>query len=374
MRLGIDLTALWRPVTGKARVAIELTRAMLNIDLKNEYVLFFAGEVHPVFRDLATGFKPVVLRSRSELLCKHAILPFLPILRSLDFLYFPVFPPPLWCPCPYGWAMPDATAWLYPETMTVHGKLYFKLLGSHAMRKCRLIITDTEASRSDLRRIFGARAEKVRVNHPGKSHTFRPIQQAAILDRVRTKYHLPDEFVLCVATLEPRKNMRRLIQAFAMLKSDCDFRPSLVITGGNGWLYKPILSEVSSLGLEKAVVFTGYVSDEELIALYNMARVFVYPSLYEGFGLPCLEAMASGCPVVTSDRGALLEVTQDAALHAEPENIEQIAEMIRRIHENETLRHELMHKGLHRSRTFSWETYAEQFLKIVEEQVILNAS
>lgn len=369
MRLGIDLTALWRRTTGKGRVAIELTRAMLNTDDKHDYVLFFSGETHSEFAEFKGRFREVIFPSRSELLCKHVLFPFSSELRNLDFLYFPVFPPPWRYPCSCGWAMPDATAWLWPETMTTRARFYFKFLGELAMSKCELIITDTHASKKDLQTLFGDRAQKVRVNHPGKRGAFQPIDDPDAFHRIRKKYQLPDEFVLCVATLEPRKNMRRLIQAFAMLKRDGRFRPSLVITGTKGWLYESIIEEVSSCGLDDEVLFTGYVPDEDLVVLYNMARVFAYPSLYEGFGLPCLEAMASGCPVVTSNRGALLEVTQGAALHAAPESVESIAEAIRKAHEDEPLRRELSCKGLERARMFSWETYAQEFLNLVRERV-----
>jgi glycosyltransferase involved in cell wall biosynthesis len=151
-----------------------------------------------------------------------------------------------------------------------------------------------------------------------------------------------------------------------MLRAEGNFSPSLVIAGRKGWLYDRIFSEVSSSGLRDAVTFTGYVPDEDLVALYSMARVFVYPSLYEGFGLPCIEAMACGCPVVTSNRGALLEVTGSAALHAEPEDVSSLAAAIRKACEDEGLRERLIRSGLGRCRLFSWETYGEEVLKAVE--------
>ncbi len=369
MRVGVDLTAVWRPMTGLETVAIEMTRAMLRLDQKNEYVLFFSGEVHPAFADFEGRFTKVLLPLKNEVLCKNVFMPFLPAIRSLDFLHFPVFPPPWWCNCPHGWTMPDAAAWLYPETMKTKSRLYFRALGQLAMRRCRMIITDTRASKSDLQALFGTRAEKVRVIYPGMRSIFRHVRDAEIFSRVRAKYSLPSEFVLCVATLEPRKNILGLIRSFAALKAEGGFSPSLVIAGRKGWLYDHIFSELVSSGLRDAVTFTGYVSDEDLLALYNMARVFVYPSLYEGFGLPCVEAMASGCPVVTSNRGALLEVTGNAALHAEPEDVNDLAQAIRRACEDEALREQLIRDGLKRCRMFSWESYAEEMIRTISEAV-----
>ena len=369
MRVGVDLTAIWRPVTGLETVAIEMTRAMLHLDQKNEYVLFFSGEVHPAFAHLEGRFKNVVLPLRNEVVCKNVFIPFLPVAYSLDFLHFPVFPPPWWCACPHGWTMPDAAPWLYPESMKTKSRLYFKALGQLAMCRSRLIITDTHASKNDLRVLFGNRAEKVRVIYPGIRKIFRRLQDADTFDRVRAKYSLPPEFVLCVATLEPRKNILGLIRSFAVLKAEGRFSPSLVIAGRKGWLYERIFSEVSSSALRDSIIFTGYVSDMDLLALYNMARVFVYPSFYEGFGLPCVEAMASGCPVVTSNRGALLEVTGDAALHAEPEDVNGLSEAIRKACEDEGLRERLIDNGLERCRLFSWESYAGEMLTAIAEVV-----
>lgn len=365
MRVGIDLTAVWRPVTGMETVAIEMTRAILTADRKNRYVLFFSGEVHPAFADFRGSFEEVILPLRNEVLTKNVLFPFLPVIRSLDFLHFPVFPPPWWCRCPHGWTMPDAAPWLYPETMKAKSRLYFRALGRLAMRRCKMVITDTHASRDDLRSLFGKQSEKVRVIYPGTRTIFRRLRNPTMFDRVRKKYSLPTEFVLNVATIEPRKNIVGLIRSFAKLKA-AGFGPSLIVAGRKGWLYDQIFAEVSSLGLRDAVTFTGYIPDEDLLALYNMARAFVYPSLYEGFGLPCIEAMASGCPVVTSNRGALLEVTGDAALHAEPEDVDGLAQAIRRACEDEALREQLIRDGLKRSRLFSWELYADEMVRAME--------
>lgn len=369
MRVGIDLTALWRPTTGMETVAIEMTRALLRQDRNNEYVLFFSGEVHASLADAEGSFTKVVLPMRNEVISKNFYLPFMSSVRALDFLHFPVFPPPWWCPCPHGWTVPDATPWLYPQTMNAKSRLYFKTLGNRAFRNCRLLITDTQASRSDLLGFFGQRADQVRVICPGIRTIFRPLRDPAAFTRVRKKYSLSPEFLLCVATLEPRKNILGLIQSFAMLKAEGGFSPSLVIAGRKGWLYDRMLSEVSSSGVRDAITFTGYVPDEDLLALYNMARVFIYPSFYEGFGLPCIEAMACGCPVVTSNRGALLEVTGDAALHAEPESIIHLASTIRKACKDESLREQLILRGLERARLFSWELYAKEMLGAMGEAV-----
>lgn len=367
MRLGIDLTAVRRHVTGLETVAIEMTRALLRIDRRNEYMLFFSEQVHPAFENDRQNFKAVILHSRNEVISKNICLPFLSAVRNLDFMHFPVFPPPWMCPCRHGWTVPDATPWLYPETMKISSRLYFRILGGKAVRKSQLLITDTQASKGDLVRLFKSRAEKIRVINPGLRGIFRPLRDVATLERVKERYLLPSDFILYVGTVEPRKNLVGLLRALALLKTGGTFRPSLVIVGRKGWLFDSVFAEMSASSVTNDVIYTGFIPDEDLVAVYSMARAFVYPSLYEGFGLPCIEAMATGCPVVTSNRGALLEVTGDAAVHADPENPAMLAQTIREACVDEKRRAQLISKGFERAGFFSWDRSARETLQAFEE-------
>ncbi|MGA8231044.1 MAG: glycosyltransferase family 1 protein [Candidatus Acidiferrales bacterium] len=367
MRVGIDLTAIWRPLTGMERVAIEMTRALLRLDQENEYVLFFSEDVHPAFADARGDFQPVIFPVRGELLSKNVFFAFSPAVSHLDFLHFPVFPPPLWCRCPHGWTVHDATPWLYPETMKRTSRLYFQALGGHAMRTSQLLVTDSHSSRKDLQRLFGGRRDDIRVIDLAVRSNLARVEDPTVLRRLRQKYSLPQEFLLCVATLEPRKNLSRLLGAFQSLRESGRTAASLVIVGREGWLYDRIFAEILAAGLRDEVIFTGHVADEDLAGLYSLARAFVYPSLYEGFGLPCIEAMACGCPVVTSNRGALLEVTGQAAVHADPEDLASIASAIERILRDESLRQTLVERGLERAKLFTWDRYAYEMMKAFED-------
>ena len=374
MRIGIDLTAIWRPLTGMERVAIEMTRALLRLDQENEYVLFFSEDVHPVFADARSDFQPVIFPVRGELLSKNVFFTFSPAVSHLDFLHFPIFPPPWWCRCAHGWLVPDATPWLYPETMKRTSRIYFQTLGGHAMRTSRLLVTDTQASRSDLQRVFGALGDDIRVIEPGVRSNLRRVEDPAALNRLRQQYKLPEQFLLCVATLEPRKNVSRLLRAFQSLRQSGRTTASLVIVGRKGWLYDRILSDILAAGLNDGVIFTGHVADEDLAGLYSLARAFVYPSLYEGFGLPCIEAMACGCPVVTSNRGALLEVTGQAAVLADPEDVVSIASAIETVLHDAPLRQTLIERGLERAKVFTWDRYACAMMKAFEETAERSAA
>jgi glycosyltransferase involved in cell wall biosynthesis len=348
-------------------VAIEMTRALLRLDQENEYVLFFSEDVHPAFADARGDFQPVIFPVRSELLARSVFFTFSPVVSQLDFLHFPIFPPPLWCRCAHGWLVPDATPWLYPETMKRTLRIYFQTLGGHAMRTSRLLVTDTQSSRSDLQRVFGALGDDIRVIEPGVRSSVCRVEDPAALNQLRDKYKLPREFLLCVATIEPRKNVSRLLRAFQSLRESGRTSASLVIVGRKGWLFDRIFAETLAAGLQDAVIFTGHVADEDLSGLYSLARAFVYPSLYEGFGLPCIEAMACGCPVVTSNRGALLEVTGQAAVHADPEDVASIASAIERVSEDEALRQTLIARGIERAKRFTWDRYACEMIKAFEE-------
>jgi glycosyltransferase involved in cell wall biosynthesis len=365
MRIGIDLTAIWRPATGMENVAIEMTRALLRADRNNEYILFFANEVHREFSEFVGCFRAVLVPRTHEVFLKNVWLTWSGEATKLDYMHFPIFPPPWRLPCPSGWTLPDATPWLYPKTMKLKSRWYYRVLGGRAVRTNCVLITDTEASRTDLIRELEVVPERIHVIYPGLKSIFRVHRDSGAFDRVRRLYSLPENFVLFVGTLEPRKNLLRLLSAFRMLKTQLGFEPALVIVGRKGWLNAPIFKELMNPALGRHVYLTGYVPDEHLVALYNMARLLIFPSLYEGFGLPCIEAMACGCPVVTSDRGALLEVTADCAVHCNPENVRSIADAILRTNHDEPLRERLIESGQRKATSFSWDHYADRFLHIV---------
>jgi glycosyltransferase involved in cell wall biosynthesis len=365
MRIGIDLTSIWRPATGNEHLAMEMTHALLRTDPRNEYVLFFSRQVHPTFRSLAGRFESILAPLTQELLVKHIWLSRAVAAAKLDYMHFPTFPPPWRLSCPMGWTLPDATPWVYPDTMKLKSRLYYTFMGARAVRTNRLLITDSYASRDDIINHVKTSPGQVHVIYPGLRSIFQCIHNGDDSERVRHNYHLPTEFILFVGTLEPRKNLSRILAACCALTTQHDFRPTLVIVGRKGWLYDPIFAELRNLGLSEQVRLTGYVPDEDLLALYSMARLLIFPSLYEGFGFPAIEAMACGCPVVTSNRGAQYEVTKDCAVHCDPENVTSIAEAMWQAYSDETLRARLVVNGVRRAASFSWNGYAERFLDVL---------
>jgi glycosyltransferase involved in cell wall biosynthesis len=196
-------------------------------------------------------------------------------------------------------------------------------------------------------------------------NNFKRIQVHKILNSIKQKYHLPDRFILFVGTLEPRKNIIRLLEAYARIKDKLPHK--LVIAGTKGWLYQPIFEAVKRLSLRNNVIFLGYVDDGNLPALYNLADLFVYPSIYEGFGLPVLEAMACGIPVITSNVSSLPEVAGDAAVLVDPYNVKELAGAMKHVLTNASLRKQVINKGFQQAKNFSWKKCARETLKVYEE-------
>jgi glycosyltransferase involved in cell wall biosynthesis len=225
------------------------------------------------------------------------------------------------------------------------------------------VLVVSEATKQDLMRHCRVDGQKVRVIYNGVSERFHPLTES--LDSVRLRYNLPERFVLFVGTVEPRKNLARLVEAFNRVGRK--IAHSLVVVGAKGWKTSPIYREIGRSPLRDRIHVTGFVADGDLPAVYNLADAFVYPSLYEGFGIPVVEAMACGTPVVTSDVSALPEVAGDAAVLVDPLDVAQLAEAIERVLHDETLREMLRAKGIERAKRFSWDASAAKVVQCFRE-------
>jgi glycosyltransferase involved in cell wall biosynthesis len=234
------------------------------------------------------------------------------------------------------------------------------------LRAADAIIAVSECSKRDAVRIYNVPPDKIHVIYEGVDPRFRPIDDPAQLDAVRRKYALPDQFILHVGTIEPRKNLPLLFDALSTLMID---HCPLIIAGSKGWLYKPIYVRLSELGLHDRVQFTGFVPDEDLPALICAASVLVMPSKYEGFGLPVLEAMACGTPVIASSASSLPEVGGEAVLYAPPDNPSVWAEVLDHALSDQSLRASMREKGLRQAAKFRWDIAARQTAEIYSNAV-----
>ena len=365
LKIGIDLTGIWRPWTGILVYAAELTRELLRVDGRNTYTLLFSGEVHEKFRDMEDKFRAEVIPLRGEVISKQVLTAARCNALRLDLVHFPALPPPVACLRPFVWTLHDATPWLYPETMDLKGRLYFRWVGAWAARASKAVVTDSQNAKQNIVGALGVPESKVTVIYPGVDGGFRRLDDRDFLKSVRARYGLPEHFILAVGTLEPRKNLPFLVEAYRRFCEVSPEKPGLVIAGRTGWNLKAVQKGLS--GAASGVVLTGFVPQKDLLALYTLADVFVLPSMYEGFGFPPLEAMASGCPVIVSNRGSLPEVVGDAALLIDPEDAGSLVAALQSVFSSESLRAALVQKGFARVSQFSWRAAAMKTLELYDQ-------
>jgi glycosyltransferase involved in cell wall biosynthesis len=266
----------------------------------------------------------------------------------------------------------DMSLRLYPRCHPVRRVLLNRPLMHVAINHAASVVTVSNSARRDLLRLHGVAPDRVTVVPEAASPAFRPIADRARLEDVRARYRLPQQFLLYVGTIEPRKNLSRLMAAFADARRR-GIPHHLVCAGPYGWSSRGLAGRIAQLGVADAVHFTGYVPFEHLPAIYNLAEFFAFPSLYEGFGLPVVEAMACGVPVLTSNTSSLGEVAGDAAETIDPASTDAVADAIVRLATSGDRRRDLAERGLARSRSFSWTQTARDMLAVYRRAAGLTA-
>ena len=273
-----------------------------------------------------------------------------------DLVHGPVFVGPLLTRCPFVITIHDLSFIRFPALFRPANRVYLTVLTRLSARRARRLIAVSAHAAAESTRLLGIPRDRVDVVYHGVNPSFRPLPADEVA-AFRQRKGLPERFVLFVGTLEPRKNLVRLVEAFARIR-DRDI--ALVLVGGKGWLYDELFARVEALGLDRDVFFPGYVMSDELPLWYNSATVFSYPSLYEGFGLPVLEAQACGTPVLTSNVSSLPEAAGDGALMVDPYDVEALTAGLNRLLAGETLRQELRERGLAHAGQFSWSRAAQE--------------
>ena len=257
----------------------------------------------------------------------------------------------------------DMSLRLYPGCHPVRRLLLNRPLMHIAIRQASAIVTVSNSARRDLLRLHGVAADRVSVVHEAASPVFRPIADRGRLEAMRARYNLPPRFMLYVGTIEPRKNLPRLMTAFAEARQ-AGIPHHLVCVGPYGWSSRDLTGCIERLGIQDAVHFTGYVPFDHLPSIYNLGEFFAFPSLYEGFGLPVVEAMACGVPVLTSSTSSLGEIAGDAAVTIDPADAEAMTDAIIRLATDAELRRDRSASGLQRARSFSWAQTAREMLAV----------
>jgi anaerobic magnesium-protoporphyrin IX monomethyl ester cyclase len=291
------------------------------------------------------------------------------ILRSIhaDVAHFTNGVIPLASRVPSVVTIHDMSLTLFPQYHPVRRVLLHRPLVDLSAPRASAIITHSHAAKRDIERLYGIEAERVHVVHLAASPEFAPVRNHAVLDDVRRRYDLPERFILYVGTIEPRKNLSRLLAAFGARYRAGDVRLPLVCAGPYGWRARDVAEQVAALKLGPAIRFLGYLPFDDLPVLYNLADLFVFPSLYEGFGLPVVEAMACGTPVLIGRTGSLVEVGGDAVEVVDPLDTDAIGHAIASLAASEPRRRELRERGLARAATFSWERAAAETLSVYRQ-------
>ena len=266
-------------------------------------------------------------------------------------------------PVPTVVTVHDMSLRLHPRCHPIRRLIINRPLVAVAIRTAGAIVTVSESARRDLLRLHPTDPDRVRVVHEAAAPIFVRVLDRARLDAVRRHYRLPNPFVLYVGTIEPRKNLLRLMRAFASARRQ-GMRHELVCVGPYGWSSRDLSRTIDRLGIRDVVHFTGYVPVDDLPCIYNLAEMFAFPSVYEGFGLPVVEAMACGTPVITSNTSSLAEIATGAAETIDPYNVDAIAAAMLRLARDESWRAELSALGLTRARRFSWNRTAREMLAV----------
>jgi glycosyltransferase involved in cell wall biosynthesis len=353
-RIGINALYLIPGGVGGTEIYLrELLKALAEIDQANEYLVFTNLETQAdlIPKQANFHYKPQAVHARfrpARILWEQIILPFEAARYHLDVLLNPGFTAPAFSPCRQVTVFHDLQHKRHPEYFRRFDLPFWRLLLWIAAHQSQRLIAVSDATRSDLLQFYRTSEERIAVIHHGVEPAF------ALLDRS----HL-ESYLLCVSTLHPHKNLSRLIRAYGRRKRD--FR--LILAGMRGFYAEPIERLIEEMGLQDSVKITGWVPREELYSLYARARAFVYPSTFEGFGMPVLEALAAGVPVACSGIPPLREVAGEAALFFDPLNEDEIAGAIERITNDGPLREGLADAGPERARGFTWQRSAAQTLE-----------
>lgn len=370
MLIGIDASrALTTRRTGTETYALRLIQALVRLDAGHRYRLYTnARPPDGLFWPQDATVPGEVRAIPFPRLWTHLRLSAEMLAQPPDVLFVPAHVIPAVHPRRSVVTVHDLGYLRYPETHRRRDWLYLDWSTRWSAQQAAAVLADSAATRADLVAAYGIAADKVHVVYLGRDESLARVTDPDALAEVRTRYGLGPRYLLYVGTLQPRKNLARVLDAFAAIAGRPELMDvQLVLAGKRGWLYDALFAQVARLNLAGRVIFPGYVPDADLPALLSGALAFVYPSLYEGFGIPVLEAGACGVPVITSNTSSLPEVAGDTALLVDPHDVDAIAQAMYRLVTDEALRAELARRGQENVKRFSWEKCARETLAVLVE-------
>ncbi len=364
MNIAINTLSLYKTKAGMGRYIRELVNCLPLHDSQNTYYLYTSQKNEKYFTFAA---KNICIKRVSpfwsfpfvKIIWEQVFLPFSLWKNNIHLYHSTGFSLPFFKPkkTKYVVTIADMTFFSHPEYHLWWKVWYFRYMIPRALKTADKVITISENTKEDILRMTKIPSEKVKTIYLGVDQQFSP-QTKEFCKKIGEKYHITTPYILFVGMLEPRKNIIGLLHAYMQVKEKKGH--DLVLVGKKGWKYEKIFETVKELGLQNSVHFLGYVSDEELPALYSAATCFVYPSFYEGFGIPVLEAMACGCPVITSNNSSMKEIAGNAAILIDPINKEAIKDAINRVLSDKKEQQQRRKAGLLRVKKFRWDTMAKE--------------
>ncbi len=368
MHIAIDAHSVGAQLAGNESYAVNLIEALAEIDRTNLYTLYVTKP--SAIERFANRWPNFNVRQTRP----HTPLVRIPLTLSAELRRHPVdvlhvqYTAPPFAPCPLVTTIHDLSFEHLPETFKRRSRAQLRLTVRRTTRKSALILTLSAFSRRDIIETYAVDPQRVLVTPAAAPTHFKPVNDETGLKEMRERYGLSANYLLSLGSIQPRKNLTRLIEAYSRLRTarPASRLPQLVIAGKPGWLDREVFRAAQQDGLDASVKFIGYVPEEDLPALYSGAMCFVYPSYFEGFGLPVLEAMQCGAPVIAGNQTSLPEVAGDAALLFDPFDTRALGEAIARVIDNPDYRAELRVKGLERAAAFSWIETARLTLKAYE--------
>ncbi|HAL61072.1 MAG TPA: glycosyltransferase family 1 protein [Chloroflexi bacterium] len=363
MRIGIDARLVYYSQAGIGQYILNLVRELAHLDREDDFFILQSRKDKTVLTE-GENFSRRSLWTPSHHRLEQWTLPLEIGPLGLDILHSPDFIPPFRRNCKSIITIHDLAFLLYPHFLTAESARYYGQI-DQAVRYTDHIIAVSEATKQDAIRLLGVPQSKITVVYEAANPTYRLLEDKRRVQReCAQRYGVSTPFILFVSTIEPRKNLPTLLRAYRRLLDEYKPEVRLVVVGERGWLYDQIFALTEELNLKEEVLYLGRVSVQDLLLLYNAAQLLVHPALYEGFGLPPLEAMACGTPAIVAHVSSLPEVVGDAALLVDPEDEYGWTVAIWRVLTDGSLRAELQEKGVKRARFFSWEKAARETLAL----------
>lgn len=364
MKIGIEAQRIFRPKKhGMDIYALELIRAIQKIDTEHQYVVFVKPDKDVCLQE-SKNLKIVEVQGKTYVDWEQISLPKAIEKESIELMHFTSNTASINIKCPFIVTLHDI---IYLEKWYSEGSLY-QIAGHYYRRwnvpkiapKAEYILTVSEFEKVQIQKALQIKFQKIKAVYNAYNQKFRIIEDNEVLEAIREKYNLPNSFIFFLGNKAPKKNMKRVLEAYAKYCQEVEQPIELVVAESSEQDLKKILTEINQPNLLANIVLTGYVRHDELPAIYNLATLFLYPSLRESFGIPIIEAMACGTPVITSNTSAMPEVADDAAMLVNPFDVDAIANSIKKILENKNFYNHLKYNGLNRATAFSWENTAHK--------------